>query len=238
MFPFTSKLELSNGFTVDQRDVHERIGPTLTPERLAKIKKTVAFRNFDAAVVLENVYDRGNTSAVMRTAEGFGFVNFHCIEPGEKYKEGNRTSAGAVKWVEAKKWKSTADCVKQLRAEGKKIYATHLDATAVPIEQVDFSVPCALVLGNEHWGCSPEMLDAADQRVILPMVGFVQSFNISVAGALALFSMYQSNQRHGRVSSLNEEERAILEAVYMLRTQDSAEDVLKRLHDRKELSHG
>lgn len=236
MFPFAPKLDLGAGFAVDYRDVHERIGPTLTPERLEKIKKTVAFRNFDAAVVLENVYDRGNTSAVMRTAEGFGFVSFHCIEPGEKYKEGNRTSAGAAKWIEAKKWKTTAACVEQLRREGKKIYATHLDATAVPIEEVDFSEPCALVLGNEHWGCSPEMLAAADRRVILPMVGFVQSFNISVAGALALFAMFQSNQRRGRTCSLSAEEREILEAVYMLRTQDSAADVLKRLHDRQELS--
>ncbi len=238
MFPFSSKIPLGNGLTVDYRDVHAHIGPVLTPERLAKIKKTAGYRNFDAAVVLENVYDRGNTSAVMRSAEGFGFVNFHCIEPGEKYKEGNRTSAGAAKWVEAKKWKTTAACVEQLRKEGKKIYATHLDATAVPIEEVDFSVPCALVLGNEHWGCSPEMLEAADKRVILPMVGFVQSFNISVAGALACYAMFQSNQKRGRATSLNEDERAILEAVYMLRTQDSAEDVLKRLHDRKELMHG
>lgn len=230
MFPFSTKIASGEGFDVDFRDVQEHISGNLTPSRLEKIKAVAALRDFDAAVVLENIYDRGNASAVMRSAEALGFPNVHLIEGGQKFKEANRTTAGSDKWVELKKWKSTRDCVEQLRREGKKIYVTHLDSGARSILDVDVTSPCAFVLGNEHEGCSPEMIELADARVILPMVGFVQSYNISVAGALGLFYLYQK-----RPKKMTEEQIAILEAVYMLRTQDSAGKVLKELLERGQL---
>lgn len=120
MFPFSTKIASGEGFDVDFRDVQEHISGNLTPSRLEKIKAVAALRDFDAAVVLENIYDRGNASAVMRSAEALGFPNVHLIEGGQKFKEANRTTAGSDKWVELKKWKSTRDCVEQLRREGKK----------------------------------------------------------------------------------------------------------------------
>ncbi len=240
MFPFSTKLKCNQGFIVDHRDVLEKIGPSLTPDRLTKIKKVVAQRNFNSAVVLENIYDLGNASAVMRSAEGFGFVNFHVIEGLEKFKEGNRTSAGASKWIETTRWKSTEACVAALKSQGKKIIVTHLDEQARPIEEIDFSEPCALVLGNENEGCSKEMLAAADHRVILPMVGFVQSYNISVAAALSFYAMFRqqgiSEKFSKNKSFLSEQEQAILTAEYILRTQDSSEAVLKQLLARGELT--
>jgi tRNA (guanosine-2'-O-)-methyltransferase len=208
----------------------------LTAERRQKIDRVVAGRNFDTAVVLEGIYDRGNISAVMRTAEGLGFANIHVIETQEKFKEANRVAQGADKWVETTKWKQSSECIKALKAQGYKICVTTLEASK-PLSEIDFSGKTALVLGNEKDGASPEMIAAADERMIIPMPGFVQSFNISVAGALCLYHILQDRtHRRGSNADLTPEQQDILKAYYYLRTQDSAADSLKELFSRGTLA--
>ena len=237
MFPYGPEIEINSKLKIDYKTVLEKVGPLLTPDRLKKIEKVVKDRNFDTAVVLESIYDRGNVSAVMRSAEGLGFGNFHVIETQEKFKESNRVTQGADKWVEVQKWKSTTDCVKTLKSQGYKIYVTHLDANSKPLHNVDFSGKTAFVLGNEKSGVSPEMVAAADETVIIPMSGFVQSFNISVAGALGLYHISQDRlKKLGSNASLTEEEMAILSAHYYMRTQDSSYDFLAELHSRGVIS--
>jgi tRNA (guanosine-2'-O-)-methyltransferase len=231
-FPFSPELEIEKEFWVNHQLVIEKIGPQLTQERRRKIDQVVEQRSFDLAVVLEGIYDRGNISAVMRTAEALGFVNFHVIETQEKFKEANRVTQGSDKWVETKKWKSTVGCVQYLKDQGFQICVTSLEGGR-PISQVDFTKPTAFVLGNEKDGASKEMLAAADHRVFIPMQGFVQSFNISVAGAIGLYHILQSRlQSRGAVSELTEVQKNILKAVYYLRTQDSAKSQLKELFTR------
>lgn len=204
------------------------IGPLLTEERRQKIDRVVEGRNFSNAVVLEGIYDRGNISAVMRTAEALGFVNFHVIETQEKFKEANRVTQGADKWTEVQKWKTTREAVMHLKSKGHKIVATSLEASK-PIHEIDWTVPTALVLGNEKEGITQEMFELSDERVIIPMAGFVQSFNISVAGALSLYHIYRERiARFGKCADVTEEQKQILRAHYYLRTQDSAEQVLER----------
>jgi tRNA (guanosine-2'-O-)-methyltransferase len=227
MFPFPNQIQLPNGKSVSTETVIQKIGPMLTKERLEKIDKVVEHRTFSTVVVLEDIFDRGNASAVMRSAEALGFSQIHMIELGEKFRESQRTTAGADKWVELKKWKSTKDCVQELKKQGKQIVVTHLDATSIPISEVDFSKPTAIVLGNEKEGVSKEMIESADHRVIIPMVGFVQSYNISVAGALCFYHIYQDRVRRlGKQGDLTDSEKNILRAIYYMRTQPSSEDVL------------
>jgi tRNA (guanosine-2'-O-)-methyltransferase len=236
MFPYGTELEISTHLKVHYKLVLEKLGPLLTADRKEKIQRVVSQRNFDTAVVLESIYDRGNISAVMRSAEGLGFGNFHVIETQEKFKESARVTQGADKWVETKKWKTTTDCVKHLKQNGYKICVTHLDATSKPLHEIDFSGKVALVLGNEKNGVSPEMVAAADERIIIPMSGFVQSFNISVAGALSLYHISQDRlKKNGSNASLNEEEQAVLRAHYYLRTQDSGYEYLQELFSRGQL---
>lgn len=207
--------------------VLEHVYPLLTEDRKHKIDKVAARRCFSISVVLESIYDRGNISAVMRTAEGLGFSNFHVIETFEKFKEANRVTQGADKWVEVKKWKQSQDFISYAKAKNIRICVTSLKA-AKPLHEIDFSTPLALVLGNEKDGVSAEMLEAADERVIIPMPGFVQSFNISVAGALSLYQIYQDRLRRlGRVEDVTPEQIEILKANYAYRTLDSADSILK-----------
>ncbi len=228
MFPLSSEIKLLNDrLKVSPDDVMTHVFPLLTPERQLKINRVASERCFDISVVLESIYDRGNISAVMRTAEGLGFSNFHIIETFEKFKEANRVTQGADKWVEAKKWKSTKEFIKYAKDNNIRICVTSLEA-AKPIHEIDFSSPLALVLGNEKSGASKEIMEAADERVIIPMPGFVQSFNISVAGALCLYQIYQDRLRRlGRVADVTPEQIEILKAHYALRTLDSAEEILK-----------
>jgi tRNA (guanosine-2'-O-)-methyltransferase len=243
VFPFTVNIEIPNSRKSDGKvarlpaqTIHDRIASLLTPDRLKKISEVVEQRTFSVSVVLENIHDRGNASAVMRSAEALGLAQVHSIEPGEKLKESQRTTAGADKWVELSRWKTTQECISQLKKEKKQIIVTHLDSTSKPIHQVDFTKPTAIVLGNEKDGASQEMIAAADVRVILPMVGFVQSYNISVAGALCFYHIYMDRMRrqsfHG---DLTPEQKMILRTHYYLRTQNSAFDVLNELIVRGEL---
>ena len=229
MFPHAADLPISPHLNVHYSLILEQIGPLLTEPRKKRIQEVVQHRNFSTAVVLEGIYDRGNISAVMRTAEGLGFAHFHLIETQDKFKNAKGVSRGSDKWVEIKKWKDSKAAIASIKAQGYQLVVTTLEG-GKPIAEVDFTKPTALVLGNEKDGASREMIEAADHRIIIPMSGFVQSFNISVAGALSLYHIYQQRlMKLGRNADLSFEEKNILKAIYYLRTLDSSVDVLERV---------
>lgn len=200
----------------------EHLRHHVTPERWARIQTAVDNRRPQTAVVLEDIYDRGNTSAVMRSAEAFGIYQLHMIELGEKFKESKRVTQGAHKWLDSKKWKSTASCIGQLKSQGYRVYVTHLDAQAKPLSEVDMSQPFAIAFGNEKDGASPEILQLADERVYIPMQGFVQSFNISVAAALCFYHIHLFAKKH----PMSVDERLRLQALYLTRSIDHWEKYL------------
>lgn len=213
-------------------DVLRHLSTRLTPERWARIQQVVAARTCDVVPVLENIYDRGNTSAVFRSAEAMGFQVVHLIEPSEKFKEANRVTAGADKWLDVVRWKDTRACVLRLKEQGYQILATHLDASARPLADMDLTKPTAIVFGNEKDGISREMQELADQTVVLPMRGFVQSYNISVAAAIAFQTMMSARETARLGGSLSEAERRVLEAHFCLRTLDNPARLLDALTNR------
>ena len=228
VFPLESQIRLESGLTAHYEVVNRLILPLLTEARQKKVQTVASLRNFSNCVVLEGIYDRGNISAVMRTAEALGFVNFHVIETQSKFKEANRVTQGADKWTEVEKWKTTKDCIAELKKRGHRIVVTSLEASK-PIHEIDFTTPTAFVLGNEKEGISEEMKYLSDERIILPMSGFVQSYNISVAGALGLYHIYQDRlKKLGKNHDVSPEQIEILKAHYAIRTQDSSFDILKR----------
>lgn len=234
MFPFHSEIQVEPGRQVPYRDVLAAIFPLLTSERQARIQQVVSQRCFQVVPVLENLYDRGNISAVLRSCEAFGLGAVHIVE-SEKFKESQRTTAGADKWVEVCRSRTTAECIAALKGEGKQIIVTSLSENSVPIDEVDFARPTALVLGNEKEGASAEIQAAADQCVKIPMYGFVQSFNISVAGALCFYQVVHDRlRRQGFHHDLSGEQQEILKAVYAFRTLDSAPEMIDRYLQKKQ----
>lgn len=231
-FPHPAKFKIGSR-ELSAQQVIDVLNEFLTPERQAKVAKVVEERTYAVVPVLEDIYDRGNTSAVLRSAEAMGFQAAHIIELGEKFKSSNRVTSGADKWLDVVKWKSTRECVEHLKSKGYRVLATHLDAKAKPIEQIDFSTPVAWVLGNEKEGISKEMQELADETVIIPMNGFVQSFNISVAGAISFYHIHRERIRlFGKNGDLTDEQKLILKAQFYLRTPDSPEQLIEKYLSR------
>jgi tRNA (guanosine-2'-O-)-methyltransferase len=232
-FPHSGRFEYSDK-TLSGAELLELVAPYLTAERQARIEETVKHRTCNVVPVLENIYDRGNVSAVLRSAEGLGFQCAHVIEMGEKFKKANRVTQGADKWLDVKRWQSTAECVRELKRLDYQILVTHLDSKAVSIADVDVTKPTAIVFGNEKDGVSKEMIEAADHTVIIPMQGFVQSFNISVAAAIGLYHIYSERVRKlGRHGDLNETEQAILRAEFSLRSSKNPDRLVEEIISRK-----
>lgn len=201
----------------------ETLSTRVTPERWTKIQNIVSRRISHLSVGIEDIYDRGNASAVMRSMEAFGFYQLHMVELSEKFKESQRVTQGADKWLDIRKWKSTKECVQHLKSEGRKIYVTHLDPQAKALEEIDVAQPFSLFFGNEKKGASEELLSLADESVFIPMRGFVQSFNISVAAAVALYSLLQRIPKN----SLSQSETERLTAYYLTQSVESWEVYFK-----------
>ncbi len=211
-------------------EVVARMGPYLTNERRQRIESVLAARTMSLALVVEGMVDTGNIAAVMRTAEAFGIQGFHTIDSARAYKHSRRTSQGAEKWIDRWRWLSPAECVVHLRERGHRIVAAHVDDAAVSIDEVDFSLPTALVFGNELAGLSDEMLALADATAMVPIDGFVQSFNISVAAALCLAQARRDRvARLGRHGDLDPADRDRLRAVWYLKSVPHARQVVERL---------
>ena len=223
----------SEPFTFDEQSfsasqIIEGLTQFIRPERMEKFRRVIEGRTYTVVPVLEGLYDRGNVSAVFRTAEALGYQRLHLIENQKRFKKANRVAQGAEKWLDIVKWKSTTPCIAQLKEQGYRIVATHMEGGR-PIEEVDFSTPTATVLGNEKEGVSEEMLASADERVVIPMSGFAQSFNISVAAALSLYHISQARSATPTGhADLNEAQKECLLASYCLRSVDHADKLLLR----------
>ncbi len=182
----------------------------LTPERKRRIDDVVANRTHTLTVVMEALGDPQNVNAVFRTAESFGLQEIHVVVgPMKGYDRNKKISQNADKWLDVVRWKTTAECLAHLKARGFRVYATHLGEGSVDLSSLSFEGPVALVFGNEHRGVSDEALDLADARYVIPMRGFSQSLNVSVAAAVSLFRAVERRQvergRHGDLSEAEAE---------------------------------
>jgi tRNA (guanosine-2'-O-)-methyltransferase len=174
----------------------------LLPERKARIDAVVAQRTRTLTVVMEAFADPQNTNAVLRTAESFGVQEVHVVEgPQKRYDRNKKISQNADKWLDVVRWKDTAACLVALKARGFAVYATHLGEGSCGLADLSFAGPVALVFGNEHAGVSQEARRLADRCFAIPMRGFSQSFNVSVAAAICLARAVERREvergRHG-----------------------------------------
>lgn len=212
------------------KEVMETLSPLISENRKKRIDETISQRTYTVTVVLDDLFDKGNVSAVLRSCEGMGFQSLHNIETRDKFKAANRVTQGADKWLDIFRWKTRQECISDLKAKGYRICATMLKENCKPIGEIDFTQPTALVLGAEHDGISKEIEAAADDCVIIPMQGFVQSYNISVAAAISLYHILSDRiRRQGFHGDLSESEKTILRAIYYIRSFENSREVLRNL---------
>jgi tRNA (guanosine-2'-O-)-methyltransferase len=181
-----------------------------TDERIKKITSAVRTRQFSLLVVLENIHDPHNVSAILRTCDAVGVPKIALIYTIEKFPRISRiTSASANKWVEREKYSSAEECYNKLRNEGFKIYASSLNNGSKDLFDLDFTSKSAIVLGNEHRGVSEEAAKAADETFYIPMYGMVQSLNVSVAAAVILYEILRQRRKKGLYKKSELEEKKI-----------------------------
>lgn len=219
----------------------------VSERRKSRIREVVSNRTYSVVPVLEGMSDAGNLHAVLRSAEGLGFGASFLVSPenetlplvekyvvgeevGETGKRGSaRAAQGAHKWLDLSFWSRPDEFVHSAHTRGYKIVATHLDADAIPISEWDFTQPTALVFGNERDGVSDLLLAQADANVVLPIDGFIQSYNVSVAAALALFRARENRiERQGFHGDLSDEEKRILTAHFYVRSVAAAAEIMQR----------
>jgi tRNA (guanosine-2'-O-)-methyltransferase len=171
----------------------------ISERRAGKFHRVIASRQPDLTVVLENIHDPHNVSAILRSCDAVGVLRVELLYTVEKFPRlGKKSSSSASKWLDRRNHTSVGECYETLRNEGFRVYATKLDGAALSLHDLDLARPAALVFGNEHRGVSDEAAAQADGNFYIPMVGMIQSLNVSVAAAVALYEAFRQRLIAGK----------------------------------------
>lgn len=184
----------------------------ITPERKAKFEQNVKLRTRHLTVVLEDIFQPHNASAVLRSCECFGIQDVHIIENNNEYEVNPDVALGASNWLNLYHYNNgennTPVCFEALKKQGYTIVATTPHEGSCFLDELDISFKTALVFGTEKDGLSETALLNADKFVKIPMYGFTESFNISVSAALCLFHLTEKMRKSQIQWQLNPHEQA------------------------------
>ena len=171
----------------------------MTTDRSEKLLKVLQRRQVDITVVLENVHDPRNITAVMRTCEAVGIQHIYLLNTvsAKLEKFGYKSGSSASKWLSIHHFDNVATCFKTLRTKFDTILTTHLSTHSTDLYSINFTKSIALVFGNEHSGVSDEANALADGNFIIPQAGIIQSLNISVACAVTIYEAFRQKNIAG-----------------------------------------
>ncbi|EKO3610977.1 tRNA (guanosine(18)-2'-O)-methyltransferase TrmH [Vibrio metschnikovii] len=203
-------------------------------ERYQRIQDVLKARQTDLTVCLEEVHKPNNVSAVIRTADAVGLHQIHAVWPNEQMRTLSHTSAGARNWVEVQTHNSTLEAVSHLKETGMQILVTNLSEHAIDFRAIDYTKPTAIIFGSEKSGISPQALQLADHDIVIPMVGMVQSLNVSVANALILYEAQRQRQQAGMY---DREQSALSQATIQRILFERGHPVLAKVAKRKGLAY-
>ncbi len=186
----------------------------MTPERTEKLLQVLNCRQANLTVVMENVQDPHNISAVMRTCDAVGIQDIYILNtkiPRHK-KFGAKSSSSAAKWLTIHEFDNVVSCFNALRLKYETILTTHLSTDAISLYDINFTKSVALVFGNEHSGVSDEVRILADGNFIIPQKGIIRSLNISVACAVTIYEAFRQKNIVGHYNqpSLLQQQRNVL----------------------------
>jgi len=169
----------------------------MNDQRFARIQAMLALRQHDLTVCMEQVHKPHNVSAVIRTADAVGIHEVHAVWPSQRMRTQASASAGSNSWVKVVTHPTIGDALKQLKQQKMQVLATHLSDDAVDFREIDYTLPTCILMGQEKTGITEEALALADRKIVIPMVGMVQSLNVSVACALILYEAQRQRQNAG-----------------------------------------
>lgn len=169
----------------------------MTPERKARLDRVLSCRQPDFTLVTDYVHKGRNLSAIVRTADAVGALEMHCVIGDKEYKAFRGTAKGSHGWVKVHRYTELSAALGPLKQAGYQVVGANLSPHSVDFREVDYTRPTALLLGAEREGLSPEGCQLADIEVTIPMVGMVQSFNVSVAAGIILSEVQRQRQLAG-----------------------------------------
>jgi tRNA (guanosine-2'-O-)-methyltransferase len=203
----------------------------LSATRLEKVRAVLSQRTRHLTVVLENLFHPENGNAVLRSVECFGLQEMHVIQEKYDWKYSLKIARGAAKWTDVQAYGSTdggaAKCYAALKARGYKLVATDPSSGSCTAENLDLQQPIALLFGTESTGLEPDTLALADERIHIPMVGFTESFNISVSAGILLAQLRQRMEREVPAWRLPETEAAALYENWLIQSVRHADALLR-----------
>lgn len=223
-----------------KKELLKYFGQFVTKNRQEKIKKTLLLRTRQVGVVLEDIYQSSNTSAILRTCDALGVQDVHCIEGRNPFDINKGISLGAAKWLTIDRYRTeenetnnpTKECIDALKEEGYKIIATSPHATK-SLAELPVSDKTMFLFGTEDQGLTEEAIDSADDIIAIPMYGFVESFNVSVSAALCLYD-FTTRLRNSEVDwQLSEDELLDLEIDWMRNSFENADAHERRFFEGK-----
>ncbi len=202
--------------------VIEALSPVVTPQRLQRITEVVRNRSDDLVLVLDRITDPHNSSAVLRSADAFGVQTVHVIVGEQGFRASRGVSKGTHRWLDVLRYENAEACARRLKGDGYSIYVAAMGGER-QLEELGRERRLAVVFGNEHRGVSQEMRTLADGTFSIPMRGFVESLNISVAAAITMQALARDD-RPGLPSVRQRE----LRARFLMNSVKNADQVIEK----------
>lgn len=175
----------------------------MTPEREQRLLEILRRRQPDLTLITDKVHKPRNIAALVRNCDAVGIPRMHVVKPDHEYRRYRGTSRGSDRWVDQVLHDTLDSAIDAVRGQGMKIYAAHLSDSAVDFREVDFTQPCAVLMGAEKHGISAEAAAQADAHIIVPMMGMVESLNVATAAGIILVEA----QRQRKLAGLYELDR-------------------------------
>ena len=222
--------------SIQKKNISDYLGQYVTDARRAKMEWVLSQRTRKIAIVLEDIFQPQNASAVIRSCDCFGIQDLHVVENRNKYNLNPDVELGSAQWISLRKYKgkeqNTAECLDELKKNGYTLFATTPHEPDMMLNEIPLDGKVALLMGTEKTGLSEIAIEMADYKVAIPMMGFTESFNISVSAALCMYSLRtRLNELKGW--ELSEDEKTDLRLEWYKNTVKKSdriiEEYLKRL---------
>lgn len=204
----------------------------MSPERYSKIRSILQKRQPTLTVCMEQVHKSHNVSAVVRSCDAVGVHKVHAVWDDKTERLRGGTAMGSQNWVYMDTHPSIGDAVSHLKQQNMQVLVTHLSDAAVDFRDVDYTKPTAIILGQEKHGATQQAIDLADTEIVIPMVGMVQSLNVSVAAALVLYEAQRQREIAGMYDIQHVDEAACQKMLF-----EGGYPIFTGLCDRKNLPY-
>lgn len=204
----------------------------MSPERYAKIRQILSKRQTSLTVLMEQVHKSHNVSAVVRSCDAVGVHKVHAVWDDETERLRGGTAMGSQNWVYMDTHDGIGEAVSHLKEQKMQVLVTHLSDNAIDFREIDYTKPTAIILGQEKHGATEQAIALADQDIVIPMVGMVQSLNVSVAAALVLYEAQRQRQAAGMYDVQHLDEAACQKMLF-----EGGYPIYRAMCDRKNLEY-